>query len=84
MTKKYLSIENDATPDEVCQGIDMCKNKTCNLFPRKNTTKASLVPFLKVEIPNEGKLPNFVWPRDLVAGHEPAIDEGGDLFGSML
>lgn len=72
-------LGQDETPDEVCQQIGLCKNATCNLFPRKT---ARTTPMVQVEIDTE-KLPTFVWPWTQVADHLPAVDEDGDRFGIL-
>lgn len=77
------NIENNETPDYVCQQMGMCKNQTCNLFPKRKT----LFPKkeIKIEIPNmEYDLQAFEWPWELVANHLPAVDDDRDKFGSIV
>ena len=65
------------TADAVCQQIGFCANQTCNLFPKPKT--ARVVPIgIKIEVPDNIKMPSFEWPWELVADHLPAVDDDKD------
>jgi acyloxyacyl hydrolase len=78
-------LENHDTPDEVCQQINLCKNSTCNLYPRDSKTSKRgprTNPLVFIEI-SSVDLPTIVWPWTKVGDHLPALDEDDDKFGIL-
>eukprot|EP00026_Physarum_polycephalum_P007804 Phypoly_transcript_07872.p1 GENE.Phypoly_transcript_07872~~Phypoly_transcript_07872.p1 ORF type:complete len:447 (+),score=71.22 Phypoly_transcript_07872:193-1533(+) len=58
----------------------MCKNATCNIFPKRNSTRKA-GPTVHIKVPAPSDLPTFIWPWTQVADHLPAVDDDQDYFG---
>jgi acyloxyacyl hydrolase len=74
-------VEEDETPDEVCQQIGFCANQTCNLFP-KRARAVPIRPNVKFEFPAHSNVPAFQWPWELVSNHLPALDNDHDKYST--
>jgi acyloxyacyl hydrolase len=80
-------LEARETPDRICQDLDVCRDRTCNLFPAPSSSSSSSSSPPGRRRAGEGPAGSIAeWLEALVqkfaSRHEPPLDLDGDLHSS--